>query len=522
MSSTSQEAEQLRGGTRDLSSNMCSRGGAARNSLTIRTSSPGLFLERQGAGSILGLPFCTELGRSLRSEPCAARFGDRFADEADHPSEEFPRLSASGHSRARKGPWQPVARHGLSTACCRPPRSAPCGRATDCKNAGFESRAGRPILSVRAFPAFLEVRCCHSWFSLPSSGSPPMPAIAPLSRKPSASRARVRRDEQQAAHRCPGHIGQGSRDGRLSCRARTEAVLDASSTLNEAAPAKVQPGPARHRTANRRLPFSRYARRLHRLRRPGAGLRSDGSDRFLVSGPFAAAVPSGPDNLVYVRPRPRAPHRNAALPASPHHPGEKHPGRLRARRWLQRRGRHPARASTGTGSSAWASSGCADTALVLGADLPMCLAARPVRASGIGEILEPVSKLPALDMVLINPGIEVATPAVFAALERRDSNPLPAPPHSLSRNRTARLAGLNAQRPRSPLPGRSRRTLARYFPRCVKVALPLPACRGRAPPVSACSRMLRRPPMRLPRSPSSSPAGSRSPHTHAAQPLRKP
>src|SRR5690606_9525596 len=49
-------------------------------------------------------------------------------------------------------------------------------------------------------------------------------------------------------------------------------------------------------------------------------------------------------------------------------------------------------------------------------------------ASGIGEVLEPLHRMPALDMVLVNPGIEVATPAVFAALERRDGTPLPEMP----------------------------------------------------------------------------------------------
>ena len=67
----------------------------------------------------------------------------------------------------------------------------------------------------------------------------------------------------------------------------------------------------------------------------------------------------------------------------------------------------------------------AQMALSLGADLPMCLAAKSVRASGIGEVLSPVASLPSLALVLVNPGIAVATPSVFKALNKRDNPTLP-------------------------------------------------------------------------------------------------
>ncbi|MBW8271037.1 4-(cytidine 5'-diphospho)-2-C-methyl-D-erythritol kinase [Caldovatus sp. SYSU G05006] len=52
----------------------------------------------------------------------------------------------------------------------------------------------------------------------------------------------------------------------------------------------------------------------------------------------------------------------------------------------------------------------------LGADVPACLAARPVRMGGIGEVLAPAPPLPArLGLVLANPRLPLATPAVFAA-----------------------------------------------------------------------------------------------------------
>lgn len=53
--------------------------------------------------------------------------------------------------------------------------------------------------------------------------------------------------------------------------------------------------------------------------------------------------------------------------------------------------------------------------LHLGADVPMCLACRPMRATGIGEHLQPVT-LPTVPAVLVNPRIPVSTPEVFRRL----------------------------------------------------------------------------------------------------------
>ncbi|WP_099865231.1 4-(cytidine 5'-diphospho)-2-C-methyl-D-erythritol kinase [Pararhizobium haloflavum] len=59
----------------------------------------------------------------------------------------------------------------------------------------------------------------------------------------------------------------------------------------------------------------------------------------------------------------------------------------------------------------------------LGADVPMCLANRPLRAEGIGETLAAVD-LPVLHLVVVNPGVAVSTPSVFKALARTDNPPL--------------------------------------------------------------------------------------------------
>ena len=59
--------------------------------------------------------------------------------------------------------------------------------------------------------------------------------------------------------------------------------------------------------------------------------------------------------------------------------------------------------------------------LALGADVPACLAGRPVRMQGVGEVLTPLPALPECYVVLVNPGVAVATPEVFKAMPRKDN-----------------------------------------------------------------------------------------------------
>lgn len=66
--------------------------------------------------------------------------------------------------------------------------------------------------------------------------------------------------------------------------------------------------------------------------------------------------------------------------------------------------------------------------LRLGADVPMCLAGRALRAGGVGEEIDFVGGWPPLPMVLVWPARGVSTAAVFKALERRDNPPLTKPP----------------------------------------------------------------------------------------------
>jgi 4-diphosphocytidyl-2-C-methyl-D-erythritol kinase len=65
-----------------------------------------------------------------------------------------------------------------------------------------------------------------------------------------------------------------------------------------------------------------------------------------------------------------------------------------------------------------------DHALLLGADVPVCLASKSTRMQGVGDVLTPI-KLPALHIVLVNPGVEVSTPAVFTRLDCKDNQPMP-------------------------------------------------------------------------------------------------
>jgi len=57
-----------------------------------------------------------------------------------------------------------------------------------------------------------------------------------------------------------------------------------------------------------------------------------------------------------------------------------------------------------------------EIALSLGADVPVCLRGEPVIMSGIGEELQPLPASPPLWLLLVNPGVAVATSAVFGSL----------------------------------------------------------------------------------------------------------
>ncbi len=64
----------------------------------------------------------------------------------------------------------------------------------------------------------------------------------------------------------------------------------------------------------------------------------------------------------------------------------------------------------------------------LGADVPVCLASRPARMAGIGEMLSAAPILPPCGLLLVNPGVAVATVDVFRARTGAFSPPAVLPP----------------------------------------------------------------------------------------------
>ena len=66
----------------------------------------------------------------------------------------------------------------------------------------------------------------------------------------------------------------------------------------------------------------------------------------------------------------------------------------------------------------------ADEIAALGADVPVCLRSGFTRMRGIGEKLDLLGPTPGFGLVLVNPGVEVSTPAVFKALAQKDNPPM--------------------------------------------------------------------------------------------------
>ena len=66
-----------------------------------------------------------------------------------------------------------------------------------------------------------------------------------------------------------------------------------------------------------------------------------------------------------------------------------------------------------------------ETAVELGADVPVCLLGQAARMRGIGDLLEPVDDLPVLDAVLVNPRLPVLTAEVFRRLKQHENPPMP-------------------------------------------------------------------------------------------------
>ena len=132
-----------------------------------------------------------------------------------------------------------------------------------------------------------------------------------------------------------------------------------------------------------------------------------------ISGPFAAGLGAGADNLVL-----RAAHALAEWAG------------IAPRAALRLDKRVPVASGIGGGSAdaaaalrllcrLWRCSPDADAlsalALQLGADVPVCLDSQPARMTGVGDGLAPLPPLPRCGLLLANPGVAVATADVFRA-----------------------------------------------------------------------------------------------------------
>lgn len=134
-----------------------------------------------------------------------------------------------------------------------------------------------------------------------------------------------------------------------------------------------------------------------------------------VTGPAAAGL-DGDDNLVLRAARAFAAGQGAALTLDKHLPVASGIGG----------GSADAAATLRVLATLWRQPlPSAAQVLALGADVPVCLAGEVCRMRGIGEVLQPVPPLPPVWAVLANPSVAVATPAIFAALHRRDNPPMP-------------------------------------------------------------------------------------------------
>ncbi len=151
----------------------------------------------------------------------------------------------------------------------------------------------------------------------------------------------------------------------------------------------------------------------------------DGAAGLDISGPEARELTDGADNLVA-----RAAGLMGAAPA------------IRLVKNL------PVASGIGGGSADAAAvlrglgGNVPDAGLSLGADVPVCLASRPARMQGIGDILTPVDAVPpGMGIVLVNPRVPVATGAIFQALKTAENPAMGAIPADLDPKAFAQWLG---------------------------------------------------------------------------------
>jgi 4-diphosphocytidyl-2-C-methyl-D-erythritol kinase len=171
--------------------------------------------------------------------------------------------------------------------------------------------------------------------------------------------------------------------------------------------------------------FTRFGDRLT--------IESAEADSFSATGPFAGDVPAGEEDNLVITARDRL---RAAFPLA-----DCPPVAIRLEKNM------PIASGLGGGSSDAAATLLALASVwglsvtkaelaklgpALGADVPMCVAAKPLIASGIGERITVLKDFPPLSLVLVNPGVPVPTATVFRALREYENPGLPPLPEPLT------------------------------------------------------------------------------------------
>ena len=141
-----------------------------------------------------------------------------------------------------------------------------------------------------------------------------------------------------------------------------------------------------------------------------------------IAGPFGAGLSCGDDNLIIKAAQRLSPDKGAAITLTKNLPVASGIGGGSADCAATLRGL----------SRLWGLP--SDTPALqkigecLGSDVPVCISQRPQWMEGRGEIVTPLPSLPAVAIVLVNPGVGVPTGKVFGALKERRGVDLPLPP----------------------------------------------------------------------------------------------
>jgi 4-diphosphocytidyl-2-C-methyl-D-erythritol kinase len=148
-------------------------------------------------------------------------------------------------------------------------------------------------------------------------------------------------------------------------------------------------------------------------------LRRAVAPALAIRGPFAEGLAAEADNLVLRAAR--LLERNAAIALTKNLPVASGIGGGSADAAAALRG---LRQLWNTGHS---NERLAEIAAAIGSDIPVCIDSKPTWMEGRGEVLSPVQGIPPVPMLLVNPGVAVATADVFRSLRTRSGTAMAQP-----------------------------------------------------------------------------------------------